>query len=57
MTSHSAERVRRDGRSGETGETRFKRGSRNAERGILFCADGLRTKPAKLAKPAKQSER
>jgi hypothetical protein len=54
MTSHSAERVRRDGRSGET---RFKRGSRNAERGILFCADGLRTKPAKLAKPAKQSER
>jgi len=57
MTSHSAERVRRDGRSRETGETRFKRGSRNAERGILFCADGLRTKPAKLAKPAKQSER
>jgi len=44
---------------GETGETGgrarrgFKRGGRNAERGILFCAEGQRAKPAKLAQQAK----
>jgi hypothetical protein len=38
MTSHSAERVRRDGRSGET---RFKRGSRNAEFFSALMAYGL----------------
>jgi len=49
--AQSAERIAYAARRG------LKRGSRNAERGILFCANGQKAKPAKLAQPAKRTKR
>jgi hypothetical protein len=48
--------VERRGHGNEGGRG-FNRGSRNAERGILLCADGKRAKAVILVKLAKRFER